>query len=171
MDLKKLKACIAYVCAKPDAMAPRLDPVKLNKILWYSDAAAFMRDGRSITGSRYARKPRGPVARYVPAAVDSLEHDGIIRKGKRFDPKTSAWLSEVNVIGSIDTLDLTPDEKKQLDFSYKKVCGQETDTISEQTHGEIWELAAEGEDIPLYAVYAERLGKVTQDHVKAAFGE
>ena len=34
--------------------------------------------------------------------------------------------------------------------------------ISEETHNEIWEIAAIGEEIPLYTIYAANLGEINE---------
>jgi hypothetical protein len=41
------------------------------------------------------------------------------------------------------------------------VCGYTANGISELTHDVIWDAAAEGEEIPLYATLASELGEVT----------
>jgi len=40
--------------------------------------------------------------------------------------------------------------------------------ISERSHGDIWKLAENDEDLPLYTVFAEELGPVTSEHCKMA---
>ena len=40
--------------------------------------------------------------------------------------------------------------------------------VSERTHGEIWQLAENDEELPLYTVFAERLGEVTAQHIELA---
>jgi hypothetical protein len=64
---------------------------------------------------------------------------------------------------------LTDDEKGYLDHSIKRACFEHTtEQISDRTHGEIWELAANGEEMPLFTMFAERLAPIAQRDVDAA---
>ena len=40
--------------------------------------------------------------------------------------------------------------------------------VSERTHGEIWQLAENDEELPLFTAFAERLGDVTAKHLEMA---
>lgn len=178
--LEKLQACILYACSKEQPSHAQLDHIKLNKVLWYSDTAAFMETGKSITGGRYLRKPHGPVARFMAPAALELKNANLLAFGKRFDPDRGIWLDTYEVIGDENSLDedselslpeLTAKEKHYLDKAFEGAClSADTSTISERTHGEVWELAVNGEEIPLYAMYAESVGRITKEHVDAAFG-
>jgi hypothetical protein len=165
MNIDKLKACIVYACHKAGAS---LDGVKLNKVLWYIDTASYMERGESVTAARYIRKPRGPVASYMASAINQLEGNGVITTGRRFDPDQSAWLSEFTVHDEALIENLTREETEYLNHAIKRVCRDHTsDAISERTHGEIWELAAEREEIPLYTMFAERLAPITEKDILA----
>jgi hypothetical protein len=175
--IDKVKACILYACSKDDHANAKLDHIRLNKVLWYSDAASFMATGTPITGTRYVRKPHGPVAKSMSAATDELMKSGLIRRGKRFDPTRGAWVDSYEYIGvdngSVDseTVELTEVEKATIDRAFRGACVEhDTSSISERTHGEIWELAQNGEEIPLFLMFAERLGRITKSHVDMAFG-
>lgn len=178
VSIEKLKACIFYVCSKEQAEHAQLDHIKLNKVLWYSDTAAYMETGKSITGGRYVRKPHGPVAKFMWPAAQALMADELITSGKRFDASRGMWVDTYEVIGSEDSdsdqeslPNLTEKERKYLDRAFVGACmATDSNTISERTHGDIWELAINGEEIPLFAMYAESPGRITQDHIKAAFG-
>lgn len=180
--LGKLKACIFYACNKEQPEHAQLDHIKLNKVLWYSDTASYMESGKSITGGRYVRKPHGPVAKYMIPATQELMAQGILTSGKRYDADRGMWVDTYEVIGESaiadEDDDVTPlpqlsnKEKEYLDHAFKGAClATDSNTISERTHGEIWELATNGEDIPLYAMYAESKGKIKQSHIDAAFGK
>src|SRR5438132_12193605 len=81
---EKLKAAIHYMCEKAVSRGDQaeFDHVKLNKVLWYSDAYAYLAHGQSITGATYIRKPFGPVAKHNRAAIDVLQQEGKLRHGK-----------------------------------------------------------------------------------------
>jgi hypothetical protein len=165
MNIEKLKACIVYACHKA---AAHLDGVKLNKVMWYTDTASYMERGSSVTEARYIRKPRGPVAGYMASAIIQLEERGIITTGRRFDPEHGVWLSEFTVHEASIANGLTAEEKGYLDHAIKRVSRDHTShAISERTHGEIWELAAEREEIPLYTMFAERAARITEKDILA----
>lgn len=180
----KLKSCILYACEKQDSANGMLDGVQLNKVLWYADTSAFIATGRSITGSRYIRKPRGPVAKFAPAAIKALVSDGFLTAGKRHDDASRVWLDTYEVahvgggrvvddddeIDADDLIELSDVERGFLDRAFRTAClDHDSKSISERTHAEIWNLAGEGEEIPLHAIYAERLGKITATHIQHAF--
>lgn len=177
-DFDKLKASIAYVCDKEQKERGALDHVKLNKVMWYSDAAIYMTEGKTITGGKYIRKPRGPVSKYMTSAVSALQRDSILTSGKTFDADRGVWYNTYEVTGetgkgsALDVMAILSDhERSVLDRAFHRVClDYSADSISERTHGEVWELAADGEEIPLYAMYAERLGNITRDDLSRVFG-
>src|SRR5271166_5729100 len=53
--------------------------VKLNKVLWFSDARAFMLRGKPITGASYIREKWGPVPRPMMPIREELEREGAIK--------------------------------------------------------------------------------------------
>lgn len=168
MNIAKLKACIAYACHQA---ADRLDPVKLNKVLWYTDAGAYMACGQSVTGARYIRKPKGPVAAVMSSALEDLVlKEGILSRGHRWDSDRGQYVLEyVNISDESSYKLLSSDEKDMLDHSIKRACFEHTtEQISERTHGEIWELAAPGEEMPLFTMFAERLAPIQKRDVEAA---
>jgi hypothetical protein len=180
----KLKSSILYLCERQDSASALLDSVQLNKMLWYADTEAFLAAGRSITGSRYVRKPRGPVAKFAPAAIKGLVSGAFLTVGKRHDDVNGIWLDtyEVSHIGggrvvddddeidADDLIDLSDAERGFLDRAFKRASLEHgSKSISERTHAEIWSLAVDGEEIPLHVIYAERLGKITATHIQHAF--
>ena len=59
--------------------------------------------------------------------------------------------------------------------SYREtICNDYTaKKISEETHNEIWEMAAIGEEIPLYTIYAANLGEINEtdiEYIEKAIG-
>jgi uncharacterized phage-associated protein len=68
---EKLRELIIYIAwrSKKD---PEFGPVKLNKLLYFADAAAYRELGKSITGSEYQHLPEGPCPRRVLPARDHL---------------------------------------------------------------------------------------------------
>jgi len=62
---------------------------------------------------------------------------------------------------------LSEQDRAILDVCTDIICGGYTAAeVSEQTHDQIWEAAQDGEEIPLYAIFASRRGAIT-DEVRA----
>lgn len=162
-DFDKLVGTIHYVCEKAGDEA--LDPIKLNKVLWYSDCMAYLLRGRSITNATYIRKQHGPVPRAQKSAIAELESRGAIMRGQTHDGR---WEKRLDVIADADKTQFDGEELAIIDRVYKAISKKDSMAISEQTHGEVWELAAMNEHVPLYTVFAEKLAPVTAEHIKLA---
>lgn len=158
---EKLENLIHYIvwkCENPT----KLGATKLNKILWYADAIAYLQTGESITGDSYKKRQFGPVPAHVLAASEWLKDDGKIaitedlyfnRPQKQFVALTQPNIS-----------DFRPEDISNIDGVIEKVCDKHTAaSISELSHDIIWEAAEIGEEIPLYAVYASRMGEITKE--------
>ena len=167
LDFRKLKATIHYVCEKAHADPEKLDGIKLNKVLWYSDCMAYLARGRPITGAKYMRKQHGPVAKHNQAALDSLEADGSLMRGR--SAEGGKWPTRFDLIQEVDKSVFDGEELAIIDSVFKYVVLENSAMeISEQSHGEIWRLAANDEPLPLYTVFAEGRGKVREEHFRAA---
>lgn len=165
----RLKAAIHYICEKAsDTKSDALDPVKLNKVLWYADAHSYMTTGRAITGATFIKKPFGPVARQHSAALEQLVQDGSILPGKSSGSR--GWFeTHFDVISEADKSPFSDKELEILDTVIRHVCLNSTSMgISQRSHGEIWQCAEDGEELPLYTVFAESVGRVTAEQMARA---
>ena len=73
MNWPKFKELVLYI-AWSSENDPRFGAVKLNKILYYSDFAAYRRLGRSITEATYQHLEEGPAPReMLPAQRDMVD--------------------------------------------------------------------------------------------------
>jgi len=172
---EKLKACIVYACSKDPSQEGKLDHIKLNKVLWYADCASYMETGRPISDVRYIRKPNGPVARLMSPVMAQLQKENYIKGGKKFDEQRGTWADTYEYVGAPlddaeELMSLSAGEKGYIDRAFLGVCNHTTSGISDRTHGEIWESAQNGEDLPLYAMFAEKVLPITAKHVQIAFG-
>jgi len=163
----KLKDAIHYVIALNTERDGTLDDVKLNKVLWYADAMVYMSRGQSITGATYIRKPRGPVAKYNTKAINDLLEDEAVREGKRSDGG-GRWTKLYDSIKAVNQEAFSAADKGILDKVYEVVNRAETHDISERSHGDIWKLAKDREEIPLYTMFAEQLAAPSPDEVEQA---
>src|SRR5690242_14431213 len=85
-DREKFKRLVHYVIWRAGDR-DGFGAVKLNKVLWFSDARTFMLRGSPITGATYIREKWGPVPRPMVPVREELVRDGAIRvwSDKYFD--------------------------------------------------------------------------------------
>lgn len=72
----KLRELIVYISHK-SLGDPRFGKVKLNKILFFADFAAFRRSGQSITGAVYQHLPQGPCPQQLLPVLGGMGNDVI----------------------------------------------------------------------------------------------
>lgn len=79
---KKFRELLLYIAAK-SADDPRFGAVKLNKILYYSDFAAYRQLGHSITEDTYQHLAEGPAPVHLLTAREELIVEGSARLEER----------------------------------------------------------------------------------------
>lgn len=152
MVTEKLQELMLYI-AKKSLGDKHFGYVKLNKILFYADFAAYGELGASITNATYIRNHYGPTPREIKAAQASLESAGRAqvveipfyeRKQQRLiplaEPDMSLFTSDE--IGIVD----------RMIEEYRNYTGKQ---LSDQTHELLpWRNSEDGEEIPYYSVFA-----------------
>jgi hypothetical protein len=153
-DRQKFKALVHYICYRRSVVDPSsLGAVKLNKILWYSDLAAYYELGQSITGARYVKRRYGPVPHQIKPVLRELEDEGALEvKDSPYYGKTKKTFIVKKVaqnnFASPEELDIV---QKMIDL----ICDEHTATsISRASHDHIWKAAEDGEEIPYFTVFA-----------------
>jgi hypothetical protein len=163
LNREKLGALIHYVCEK--ATDPSvLGAIKLNKVLWYSDTINYLLTGKSITGETYIKRQHGPVPQHVIPAIKELVRNSKIARGRvdHFGYMKNEYISLVQVDKNI----FTGGEVSVIDEAFEHVCMNHTAmSISEETHGVIWELAEIGQEIPMHTVFASMAGEVDEGDI------
>lgn len=162
LDWEKFKDVVHYVVDKASSNPSVLGAIKLNKVLWYSDAIHYMVTGESITGETYVKRQFGPVPKHVLGAIDELVKDGKILRGKvdHFGHMKNEYI----VIQEASKDKFTAEELDLVDTAYEHVCLNHTAmSVSEETHGIIWQLAELGEEIPLSTAFASSVGEITEN--------
>jgi hypothetical protein len=137
-----------------------LGAVKLNKILWLADLSAFYERGEAITDSRYIKREFGPVPARIVPALNELERDGVltVRQANHFGKHKKEYDVHVPSTGDF----LHPEERKIVDRLIDHVCDEHTAaSVSEASHNHIWKAAEEGEELPLFTVFAKP-GRITE---------
>jgi Antitoxin SocA-like, Panacea domain len=150
-DREKFKKLVVYIAWK----AGRRDwfgATKLNKVLWFAEARAFVLHGSPIVGATYIREKHGPVPRQMMPIRDELERAGVIRifnEGK---------LVRITADVRPDLSEFTQRELQIIDYWIEHIDKDHTaGTISEESHDYAWDIAHMGEEIPLYAILAQRI--------------
>ena len=147
MSLEKIKEAIHTIiqaCETPK----ELGAVKLNKILWFSDVHTYRTTGQSITGvTSYIKRKRGPVHPHILKALDGLEGKKKIHINKNVEPFMS---TEYVSLSAPSKENLSAEEISTLtsttDVITKNYSASE---ISLMSHNQAWDIANEGESIPL----------------------
>lgn len=154
-DKEKFKALVLYIIWRAGHRVG-FGAAKLNKVLWFSDARAYMLHGKPITGATYIREKRGPVPKEVMPVRAELEREGSIEI--RQEPYYNHEITQFTAHAPPDISRFTPEELQIIDWWIRHIDEDHTaNSISELSHDYMWEIAGMGEEIPLYAVFAPRI--------------
>ena len=145
-DREKLKEAI---CLLASHCAPaELGNVKLHKMLYFSDMLSFLDEGHPITGVEYQKQKFGPTARYLTAALNSLERDGILQILE--EPFHGFFKKSYVSRSPYQANRLSSREQDLLREVADFVRGKTAKEISELSHNAAWEAASLGETIPYF---------------------
>jgi hypothetical protein len=163
---QKLKEAVHFVCRRMATRPELLGAVKLQKILWYVDVRSYGVTGKTVTGAVFVKGKYGP---YTPAAAPAIRE--LVREG-RLNADTEQYFDneKMRLIGNGETNKtiLTARELCWLDEITEEICECHTAaSISEKSHGSIWQMAAYGEEIPFEAT-AVTLVRPSQEAVELA---
>ena len=159
MATEKFKALVHYIihdCHDPD----ELGSIRLNKALWFADVFSYQEAGVSITGETYRKRQFGPVPAHILQTLETLVNEGaiVIREPEfEFDTRKFISLRAPNV----DVL--SEKDKKIASVILDSVRSRRATEISEMTHNVVWDLALEGEEIPLHATLSAISGGITEE--------
>jgi hypothetical protein len=160
MATAKFKALVHFIVHECREHPGRLGAVRLNKTLWYTDVTSYKMNGVSVTGESYVKRKKGPVPAQILATLRELKDEGkILIQEPEFQYDARKFISLMNP--NVETL--SEEDRVLAKSILDAVCGYTASAISEMTHDNIWDAAAEGEEIPLYATLASELGEVTED--------
>ena len=144
----KFRELIVYI-AKQSADDPRFGAVKLNKILYYADFAAYRQLGRPITGATYRKLSEGPApAQLLDARRELIESgDASLEERPYF-----TGVQQRLVIGDRRKPDLElfgPGELEIVDSVIDFFEGKTAREVSDFSHREPgWVIANDREVIP-----------------------
>ena len=158
-DREKFKAIVHYICHKADKN--ELGATKLNKILWYTDTIQFLASGKSVTGETYVKQDYGPVPHHILQIMDELEVCDFIKREK--SPYYNYKKTDYNCLKKPDVSSIEKKELGLIDIFIDVICKEHTAiSISTSTHDWIWEIADQGEEIPLYTAFVANIKKPSE---------
>lgn len=153
-DRDKFKALVHYIIWKCSDPA-KFGATKLNKILWFADARAYMTTGKPITGETYVRRQFGPAPQHILPIRMELAAERKIRQRRK-----PTYGYDQDIIESLvdpDTSMFTREELVDVDYWVRVIVEDYTaDTISEESHDYVWKIAKIGQPLPYYALFALR---------------
>lgn len=154
-DREKFKRLLHYVVWRAGDR-DGFGATKLYKVLWFSDARAFMLSGRPITGAVYIREKHGPVPRAAMPIREELQREGAIKIWQDRHYDYPSW--RFKALRKPDTSLFAEDELKIVEWWILHIDREHTaSSISEESHDYAWEIAEMGEELPYHAVFATRV--------------
>lgn len=154
-DKEKFKALVLYVIWRA-GHRDGFGAAKLNKVLWFADARAYMLHKKPITGATYIREKLGPVAKQMMSIDKEMRQKGLIEVRKEGSSK-----HQITRFRTPDRPDLSlfsDEELSIVDHWIKQIDeDQADDAQGEVAHDYAWQIAEIGEVIPFYAVLATRV--------------
>ena len=150
-DISKLKRLIHYVAWKA-GKRDWFGATKLYKVLWFADGRYFVLKKKPITGAVYIREKYGPVPRDAMIARSELQKEHAIKVTKEDK------LTRIVALSKPDVSMFSPEELRVVDYWIEHIDKEHTaGSISEESHDYAWEIAKMGEELPLFAVLANRI--------------
>jgi hypothetical protein len=165
-DRDKFKALLHYVVWKAGDKEG-FGATKLYKVLWFSDARAYMLQGDPITGETYVREKYGPLPTHALSTIDELAREGTITiSAGDYYGKAIRHFHSMRLP---DKLALSARQREIVEYWIKHIADEHTATsISEESHDYAWEIATLGEKIPYHAIFAIRIRDPEGEELKWA---
>ena len=146
-DPDKLAAAVAYL-AQRSINDDNFGELKLVKLLYYADCAAYQRTGKPMTGTTYIKMAHGPYPDRWQETVGILESSGTVRLSRERvgdEYVRKRWLPGENAA----TDALTEQDKRLLDEQLREFAKFNGVDIEEYSHDELaWHVAREREAMP-----------------------
>jgi hypothetical protein len=121
---------------------------------------AYSLTGQSITGETYTRGEFGPVPEHIRPICKELARERVIKETKE------GKLTRIVALKPAQPTWFTSAELQTINWWSEHVAKDHTaGSISEQSHDYAWEIAKEGENLPLYAYRVARIKEPTDEDV------
>jgi DNA-binding XRE family transcriptional regulator/uncharacterized phage-associated protein len=134
----------------------RITKTKLAKLVYLADFICYYLNSMPMSGMKYRKLPRGPVADVYFRALDEMEEDGTIIR----EHKGKAILFSL-VEREAPWSRLSGDEIALIAKIGKAWCGKSTEDIVNFTHEQLpWQICRDGEVIPYSLITQEEPERV-----------
>jgi Protein of unknown function (DUF4065) len=154
-DKEKFKILVLYVIWRA-GHRDGFGSTKLNKVLWFADARAYVLHKKPITGATYIREKHGPVAKQMLSIDKELRQKGLIEVRKERYSKHDT--TKLRAFERPDLSLFNDEELSIVDHWIKHIDEDRIDDAQDAlAHDYAWQIAEMGEVIPLYAVLATRV--------------
>jgi hypothetical protein len=169
LDRTKLREAVHFVCKKYALQTEKLGAVKLQKVIWYFDAKCFAFNQQTATGATFIKGNHGPYTRDIQVVISDLV------AADRLFTDTQDYFESIKARfvgrGVTDLSVFSDREQRWLDEISSDICENHTaGSISERSHGPVWQMAQYGEEIP-FAATVVRFRKPSQEAVEALRNE
>jgi hypothetical protein len=143
----KFRELLVYI-AERSADDPYFGDTKVNKALYWIDFFGYSHIGHPVTGAKYTKQPRGPLASPLLPVRQELVAEGALRVEERrvgdFSARVTAALRRAN------TALFSKEELELADSIIDQLKGRWAVTVSAVSHKQSpgWNLVEMGEEIP-----------------------
>ncbi len=152
-DKQRFKALMLYL-AHENRDSETFGLTKLSKLLYYCDTRAFVRTGKSITGSEYLKEKRGPLPRHLYETMREMEAEGTVRTETRQAGDFTQWRLVPLIPTSKFIGQFSEAEREMIDEVDRGMRGMTGAQVTEYSHGEVgWRVTPEREPIPYESAY------------------
>ena len=151
-DTKKFKTLVHYVVWRT-RQYEGFGAVRLYKVLWLSDLKAYMLHRKPITGATYVREGFGPVPIQIMSICAELEAEGVITMRRM--PYGNMMITRFHADEHPNMTLFSEEERRIIDGRIQDAADPARDESEDDF---AWQIATEGEEIPMYAIFARRIG-------------
>ena len=164
---EKFRELVVYICKKSED-DPTFGAIKLNKVLYYADFAAYRVLGKPITGAQYQKLHEGPAPQELLTARSVLINEGEARIETRpyFTGTQKRLVIEDGRDADLDMF--APAELPIVDEIIAYFHGKTAREVSDISHREPgWALAEDREIIPYETAWlsAEPISQGAKDKI------
>ncbi|MBW4707346.1 SocA family protein [Roseobacter sp. YSTF-M11] len=149
--LKNLIHTIAYATRDRDGFGR----TKLYKVMWFFEAKQYTLDGVQFSGAKYVRDTNGPRLHNYERWFQELESEGRIQCfDERYYNRT---IKRVKGLRPPEPGLLSESQAQSLNYWIKVVADMTAEEVSDLSHDYGWEIAEQGDFLPLSSILAERI--------------
>lgn len=153
-DHEKFRSLVLYIIWKT-SHRQGFGSTKLNKALWFAEARTFEAFGKPISGETFVRDKYGPRSTHLTEVCNELESNGLIEKfvERIYDYEAVRY----RAFEPPATPAFTNEELGFVDWWIAFIDKHTAASISDFSHDYGWEIAAMGEELPIYAFLASKI--------------